>query len=855
MAKKKAAKKSRAKAGTFKSLKAAGKALKQRASKTPSLTLPSKREREESVPVPVVIERKGVVVERPKGFAPRPANTRWPAEIKIGERHRKDFGDIAGLAHSFNARGTIIQPIAITQDGALVAGERRLKAWQHPACQFRQEPIPVHVITIDAIVAGEWDENAHRKDFTPEESVSIKKAIEQLLKQHAKDRQRAHGGTAPGRKSEGKTESFRANERAAALTGTKRRTLEKAEKVVDAAKNEPEKYGKLLDDMNRTGKVNGPFKRLQVMQQTEALRKAPPPLPMRGPYMAVTIDHPWPAEKDAEQEDIDKRGRAMREYPEMALAEGIKFYRSKEFQALLAPDASVYFWTTNHHMDHAFVLLKAMGFEKHSTIGTWGKDKMGRGQVLRGKTEHCIIATRGKPTINLTNQTTLWQGPGWEVREDSRKPDAFFDLVEQLTPAPRYAEIFSRGGRGPLWDCHGDQAGKFAPSIAKEAQAEILKEIQRTPDELKLSVLEAVEKGETPDLRLIDKKLLGELDKLVTGKKKLKLTGEGTRQLAELREEAAVMSIMADLPDDFDGLLAAYKTALSERHEAIVRKDRAAIATVQVRVEAIVNKNENGGKQRIGVSGGALTWSEKFDKLARAAAAPVGTVPVWGQRGLFAVTVDDLPCLIHADTDGEIKAFAVDPDRDFVDADGDLFVGLNFFDPLYDVEMHGKTVDQYVIEELRREIDDLKPITKGKGKGKTKSGRKPMTPPAKVYALPAHWDGNARPKPIAAGKARAALKAEASECPAPQAQGESPRPTADEPAAGQDDGRGVTGAASAPPAGDLDELDIPAILDRRPGAAKAAAGDGVRTETLVNPRLLPSAKEVAAIADRAEAGK
>jgi hypothetical protein len=59
----------------------------------------------------------------------------------------------------------------------------------------------VHVITIDSIVAGEWDENAHRKDFTPTEAVSIKREIEKLLKVHAKERQRAHGGSAPGRKS------------------------------------------------------------------------------------------------------------------------------------------------------------------------------------------------------------------------------------------------------------------------------------------------------------------------------------------------------------------------------------------------------------------------------------------------------------------------------------------------------------------------------------------------------------------------------------------------------------------------------------------------------------------------------
>ena len=72
---------------------------------------------------------------------------------------------------------------------------------------------------------------------------------------------------------------------------------------------------------------------------------------------------------------------------------------------------------------------------------------MGRGQVLRDKTEHCIVATRGRPIFHLTNQTTELRAPR---RENSRKPDEFYALVEQLCPAPIYAELFSRGGRGRI---------------------------------------------------------------------------------------------------------------------------------------------------------------------------------------------------------------------------------------------------------------------------------------------------------------------------------------------------------------------------------------------------------------------
>ena len=59
------------------------------------------------------------------------------ADIVIGERHRKDMGDLRSLAESMRELG-LLQPIGITGDHRLVFGERRVKwrpnAWldMHP---------------------------------------------------------------------------------------------------------------------------------------------------------------------------------------------------------------------------------------------------------------------------------------------------------------------------------------------------------------------------------------------------------------------------------------------------------------------------------------------------------------------------------------------------------------------------------------------------------------------------------------------------------------------------------------------------------------------------------------------------
>lgn len=100
-------------------------------------------------------------------------------------------------------------------------------------------------------------------------------------------------------------------------------------------------------------------------------------------------------------------------------------------------------------------MLDAWGFAE-KTILTWAKDRMGTGDWLRGKTEHCILAVRGAPHVNLTNQTTLLTAP---LRDHSRKPDEFYALVEALCPGSKL-EVFARQQR-PGWVVWGAESEKF----------------------------------------------------------------------------------------------------------------------------------------------------------------------------------------------------------------------------------------------------------------------------------------------------------------------------------------------------------------------------------------------------------
>jgi hypothetical protein len=95
-------------------------------------------------------------------------------QIRIGERHRKDMGDLEVLAASIATVG-LLHPPVVTEDGLLVCGERRFLAMRDI---LRWKTIPVIVLQVSSIVAGEYAENEIRKDFTPSERVAIGRAIE-----------------------------------------------------------------------------------------------------------------------------------------------------------------------------------------------------------------------------------------------------------------------------------------------------------------------------------------------------------------------------------------------------------------------------------------------------------------------------------------------------------------------------------------------------------------------------------------------------------------------------------------------------------------------------------------------------
>lgn len=128
---------------------------------------------------------------------------------------------------------------------------------------------------------------------------------------------------------------------------------------------------------------------------------------------------------------------------------------------LAESDAHLYLWAVNAYLPEAYDVARAWGF-KPSTLLTWCKTPMGLG--LGGTyvqtTEHILFARRGGLAAARRWDSTWFpfkrQCIGAGGPTHSAKPDAFLDVVEQVSPGP-YLEMFARRGRLG-WDYWGDES-------------------------------------------------------------------------------------------------------------------------------------------------------------------------------------------------------------------------------------------------------------------------------------------------------------------------------------------------------------------------------------------------------------
>ena len=110
-------------------------------------------------------------------------------KVKIGDRIRKDMGDLKELSDDI-AKNGLINPPVVTPDFELIAGERRLEAMK----KLGYKQIEVRIMKVEDAehkLNLEINENENRKDFNKSERIEYARQLERIERVKASQREKA----------------------------------------------------------------------------------------------------------------------------------------------------------------------------------------------------------------------------------------------------------------------------------------------------------------------------------------------------------------------------------------------------------------------------------------------------------------------------------------------------------------------------------------------------------------------------------------------------------------------------------------------------------------------------------------
>lgn len=240
-------------------------------------------------------------------------------------------------------------------------------------------------------------------------------ALALLEREKAEGRKRMSLG-AKGRKISGPSD---VRDRVGLHFGISGRQVEKIGDICRAAEADPERYGHLLEEMDRTGKVNGPHTKLLRQRDEERVLRLQPVL---GKFRTLVLDPAWDEDNISEAAGHDYALQSFDQIQTMPVGEWAE------------EDSHLYLWATNNTLPLACRLIADWGFA-YKTVLTWTKPDIGLGRYFRNTTEHVLFAVRGTLRTRAPARS-IRTDHDWPVGENSEKPEGFYDLVRACSFPP-----------------------------------------------------------------------------------------------------------------------------------------------------------------------------------------------------------------------------------------------------------------------------------------------------------------------------------------------------------------------------------------------------------------------------------
>jgi N6-adenosine-specific RNA methylase IME4 len=285
------------------------------------------------------------------------------------------------------------------------------------------------------------------------------------------------------------------------------------------------RLGKMTEEEFFNAVKNFPSVHAWANRPREAGEVIFPPLP-EGKFRTIIVDPPWPVQKILREERMLQEEEL--DYTTMKIRQIMDF----PIQNIMAENCHMYLWATQKYIPTAFEVFKAWNV-KYECLLTWVKNVGFTPFSWMYSTEHVLFGRVGSLELLKKGERLDFCA---KVREHSRKPDEFYELVKKVSPAPR-VDLFGREKREG-YEVWGNEVNKFNARV-------------RSIDDLCACSIEAVgSKQQHGESDVVDKEKKEVVD--YTHKRSLEnsytdgLTDEGLRFLKVLENQRGA----SDAPPD-----------------------------------------------------------------------------------------------------------------------------------------------------------------------------------------------------------------------------------------------------------------------------------------------------------------
>jgi N6-adenosine-specific RNA methylase IME4 len=180
---------------------------------------------------------------------------------------------------------------------------------------------------------------------------------------------------------------------------------------------------------------------------------------MNGPYSILCIDPPWPKNKGGKRAVRPNQGASL-DYDTMPILDIFQLLNNLIFE-MATPQHTIFLWCIDEFLPICETQMLGRDYKLHARM-IWDKTN-GIAPAFSIRYTHEYVLWYYKPKFMQVAETfkgkytTVFQE---KAREHSRKPDYFYNMINNCFPAESKIDIFSREKRIG-WNQWGNQTDHF----------------------------------------------------------------------------------------------------------------------------------------------------------------------------------------------------------------------------------------------------------------------------------------------------------------------------------------------------------------------------------------------------------